>query len=384
MVGADGPFPHARVFARDERAARRARRVAAVSLYTRDRWTDPRYLLSDERRAPLKERRRASRRDRMAEAPEVAWHAPRPDGRRPATTRPPCRLGRKHRSRAKLYEATRPKGSPGPGRQAQRHPGRGRWGADAVSQAFDPGSPEFAADPYPVYADLRAHSPVHYIESVQWWWVTRYRDVAQALGDRRFGKAQPQTAADAGGEGSAPPPPAFQRLTDLPPQMLESDPPTHTRLRALVSRAFTPTVVESLRPRIAALAADAVARMAEMDEADVVRDFAFPIPVTIIAELLGVPLEDQERFREWSNTFVRALDVTQQRIPGVREAAMQATAALFDTSGRWSPSGGRARAATSSPGSSRPTNARTASVSVKSSPRASCSLWRATKPPRDC
>ncbi len=205
--------------------------------------------------------------------------------------------------------------------------------------AFDPASSAFAADPYPVYAELRAHSPVHYLESVQWWWVTRYRDVVQALGDRRFGKVEPRpvdgTGAAAAGRtppaatGSAPPP-AYRRLTEMPPHMLESDPPTHTRLRALVSRAFTPAVVESLRPRVAELAAAAVARMAEMGEADLVRDFAFPIPVTIIAELLGVPAEDQDRFREWSNTFVRALDVTQQRIPGVREAGMAAAAALIE------------------------------------------------------
>ncbi|MFG1946070.1 cytochrome P450 [Nonomuraea sp. NPDC048826] len=87
---------------------------------------------------------------------------------------------------------------------------------------------------------------------------------------------------------------------------LMMDPPDHTRMRGLVSRAFTPGMVRRLRPRIEAITADLIAALP--DEADLVRDFAYPLPVMVISEMLGVPPEDHERFRGWSQTLARSLD----------------------------------------------------------------------------
>jgi cytochrome P450 PksS len=88
--------------------------------------------------------------------------------------------------------------------------------------------------------------------------------------------------------------------------MLSQDPPNHTRLRALVGKAFTPRLVERLRPRIQQLAAESLDRIAPLGKADLIEDYAFPIPITVIAELLGVPVEDRDRFRSWSNAFISA------------------------------------------------------------------------------
>ncbi|MBV9893908.1 MAG: cytochrome P450, partial [Chloroflexi bacterium] len=108
--------------------------------------------------------------------------------------------------------------------------------------------------------------------------------------------------------------------------MLVSDPPDHTRLRALVQKAFTPRMVEQLRPRIIAIVGELLDRIAQRDGAfDVIADFAHPLPVVVIAELLGVPAEDRVRFSEWSAVLAASLDplVSEDlanRVPGARDA----------------------------------------------------------------
>lgn len=161
-------------------------------------------------------------------------------------------------------------------------------------------SPEFLEDPYASYARLREQDSVCYVDPPGAWWVTRYQDVKLVLNDPRFGK-QPHPPV--------PTPP--EETGALPPSMLFLDPPDHTRLRALVTKAFTPRVVRDLRPRIQAIAAELLDDAIERGEIDVAQDLAFPLPAMVIAEMLGVPTSDRDLFKERSARFARSLDATQ-------------------------------------------------------------------------
>jgi len=214
---------------------------------------------------------------------------------------------------------------------------------DPVSGAaslVDPSLPAFIADPHPWYARLRREAPVHFVAAEGLWWVTRYTDVARALGDPRFGKEAPARAIAApegppptepDGPAAASPAPApakaddpYARLRDLPAHMLDRDPPAHTRMRSLVAGAFTPRVVERLRPRIEEIARDLLQDAPNAHRADLIDEFAFPLPAIVIAELLGVPAADRNRFRRWSADIVRDLG------PETSEAGPAANLALLD------------------------------------------------------
>ncbi|MGZ4104839.1 MAG: cytochrome P450, partial [Actinomycetota bacterium] len=168
---------------------------------------------------------------------------------------------------------------------------------------FNPFDPVARADPYPLYAQLRREDPVR--RSVLGVWiVSRYADVAPVLRDPRFGndirKADDLWFLQLPG--------AQERLERRSKIMLFTDPPDHTRLRALVNKAFTPKVAETLRARIEALVDELLAPALEKGALDVIGDLGFPLPVTIIAEMLGVPLSDREMFRAWSQRLARTLD----------------------------------------------------------------------------
>jgi cytochrome P450 len=130
--------------------------------------------------------------------------------------------------------------------------------------------------------------------------LTRYDDVVWALRDARLAK-EAITSVVAERFGIVNPP-------TLTRSMLDSDPPDHTRLRGLVSKAFTPRVVEQLRPRVQAIVDDLLARLDGRHGIDLIEDFAYPIPVIVICELLGVPVEDRDRFRAWGLDMARSLD----------------------------------------------------------------------------
>ncbi|ADV67574.1 cytochrome P450 family protein [Deinococcus maricopensis] len=165
-------------------------------------------------------------------------------------------------------------------------------------------SAAFKTDPYPTYAHFRDTQPVRretLPDGRPLWLVTRYDDVIAAFKDPRLVK----------NPASAMPPEALSQLPRgreafrvLSHHMLSSDPPDHTRLRRLVSRAFTPRYVEQMRPRVQAIADDLIDRMAEGNQGDLIEQLAFPLPITVISDMLGVPHEDRERFRTWSNIIV--------------------------------------------------------------------------------
>jgi pimeloyl-[acyl-carrier protein] synthase len=164
---------------------------------------------------------------------------------------------------------------------------------------FNPMEPEFIADPYPMYHRLRTEDPVHH-SALGFWVLTRYEDVVTALRDPRLAKEA--IASFVAARFGAP-------LPAMGLSMLDRDPPDHTRLRGLVSKAFTPRVVEGLRPRIQEIVDGLLAGVAARGSMDLIEEFAYPIPVAVICEMLGVPIEDHERFKGWSIDIARGLDL---------------------------------------------------------------------------
>ena len=170
---------------------------------------------------------------------------------------------------------------------------------------FNPFDPDFRVDPYPTYKRLREEDPVH--ESLLGPPVlTRYDHCVAVLRDHRTGTDQTKSNAydEWLAQGNTPP----GRNEDDHPPFLFLDPPDHTRLRGLVTKAFTPRVVESLRPRVQELADGLIDAVQDRSGMDVIADVAYPLPVTVISEMLGVPTEDHETFQGWSRELARALD----------------------------------------------------------------------------
>jgi cytochrome P450 len=175
-----------------------------------------------------------------------------------------------------------------------------------MTHSLDVFSPAFKADPYPTYARLRERAPVYRVDvdgKHGFWLVTRYADIVAVLRDPRFVKDF-RHARTAEHQARMAPVPDVIRVLDQ--NMLAQDPPNHTRLRALVQSAFSPRLVDSLRPRIEALADRLIDRVQAAGQMDLIADFAFPLPIGIIGALLGMPEHDQGRLREWSMAMVEA------------------------------------------------------------------------------
>ncbi|GGY96055.1 cytochrome P450 [Streptomyces olivaceoviridis] len=165
---------------------------------------------------------------------------------------------------------------------------------------FDPWDPAFVADPYPVYAELRARGRVIRYEPTDQWLVPHHADVSALLRDRRLGRTYQHRF---GHEefGRTPPPPEHEPFHTLNDHgMLDLEPPDHTRIRRLVSKAFTPRTVERLRPYVEGLANDLVAALVDNGGGDLLTDVAEPLPVAVIAEMLGIPEADRGQLRPWS------------------------------------------------------------------------------------
>ncbi|MEU4571039.1 cytochrome P450 [Nonomuraea sp. ATR24] len=165
---------------------------------------------------------------------------------------------------------------------------------------FDPWNPDFVAHPYGVYAELRREAPVSFFEPTGQWLVARHADVNALLRDRRLGRSYLHVATHE--EFGKEPEPEFQEpfWRVIRAGMLDVEPPVHTRLRRLVSKAFTPRMVESLRPRVRAIAEGLVDAYVERGGGDLIAEVAEPLPVTVIAEMLGIPDADRHLLRPWS------------------------------------------------------------------------------------
>jgi cytochrome P450 len=190
---------------------------------------------------------------------------------------------------------------------------------------FDPFDPLWASDPFPLYADLRQRAPIHR-NDLGFWVVARHEDCLAILRDRRASSDSLNVAVDRMPQGFRTPvaedDPMVAAMLEMRP-FLFRDPPDHTRLRGLVSKAFTPKVVESLRSRTEQVVDELLDAAMEAGTVDLLEAFAYPLPVRIICDLLGVPLEDQDRFKVWSNALARGLDPDFLLTPEIIEARSQ-------------------------------------------------------------
>ena len=177
---------------------------------------------------------------------------------------------------------------------------RERWHSGV---SYNPLSARTAQDPYPVYAALRARAPVHRSTLLNAWLFTRHADVDAILRDhRRFGNDPRKGTLSSRQRAMLPPSHEFT--------MLFLDPPDHTRLRALVNKAFARRTVNALKPRIRAIVGSLLDAVEDPAGFDFMQAVARQVPVMVIAEMLGVPPRDRDRFRVWSTRRARLLEPT--------------------------------------------------------------------------
>lgn len=178
-----------------------------------------------------------------------------------------------------------------------------------VSRKYELYSHEFRQNSYAIFAQMRSADPVCQQAgmdgSTPIWFVTRYENVQQVLlDDEHFVRDASQVySAEEQEQIFGTPDPMLDRMMNN--HMLNKDGEDHKRLRSLVSKAFTPKVIQNLRPRIEAIAIELLDRVQAAGHMELISEYAFPLPITVIAELIGIPLENQNQFRIWSNAFVR-------------------------------------------------------------------------------
>jgi pimeloyl-[acyl-carrier protein] synthase len=172
---------------------------------------------------------------------------------------------------------------------------------------FNPLSRSMLEDPYPFYKKLRERDPFHRSRPAGGFILSRYDDIHAVLSERRFSsdeRHQRRYARMSARNKRAGLPDPYE---DETASMLRVDPPDHTRLRTLVNKAFTPRAVGRMRPRIEALIDEKLGQLPRHGRMELVRDLASPLPITVIAEMLAIPIADRERFQHWSREIVRTL-----------------------------------------------------------------------------
>jgi cytochrome P450 len=171
---------------------------------------------------------------------------------------------------------------------------------------FNPLDPRLRTDPYAIYRELREEAPIYWQPMMQTWILTRYQDNLDALRDHASFSSERTRAKNALVQQLE-----SYRLSSGPlgttPTMLSIDPPAHTRMRSLANQAFTPRVVERSKPHIQEIANELLDALPEPGRLDVVADLAVPLPMIVIAEVLGVPISDRERFKTWSTDVAASL-----------------------------------------------------------------------------
>ena len=195
---------------------------------------------------------------------------------------------------------------------------------------FDPLAPDVLPDPYPHYARLRCYDPIHWGLSDDpavpgRWYITRLDDIVDVLKDSRFGREVHSVLPPE----RIPPTPAADRLLAEVAEgwMILRDPPVHTHLRGLVNRAFTPRMVARLTPDIEATAEQLITAMeAETGPVDLLTAFALPLPIIMVAQVLGLPTTDRDQLMDWSRALAAVIDLNQTE--AVRERSRMALEAL--------------------------------------------------------
>ncbi|MFN2614406.1 MAG: cytochrome P450, partial [Actinomycetota bacterium] len=178
--------------------------------------------------------------------------------------------------------------------------------AEVIAPSYNPFEPGYAEDPYPTYGRMRATEPVHQ-SPFGFWMLFSYDDCARFLRDPSLSVEDVNMTTDT---------PLRRLVREMRGDeeergrysMLRRDPPDHTRLRKLVTKAFTPRVVEGLRPRIEQIVASLLDAARDKDDVDLIADFAFPLPFAVISEMLGIPEADGLQLRAWSGQLVRSLE----------------------------------------------------------------------------
>lgn len=170
--------------------------------------------------------------------------------------------------------------------------------------SFNPFDPEFRKNPHPFYDKLRTFDPVH-VTPIGFVVLTRYEDVVGTLRNNDFSR-------DIELNANLPESPTrtFKRENERSKSILNLDPPDHTRLRRLVSKSFTPSAIEKLRPRIQQLVDDSLARAKQTGQIELVEELAFPVPFQVISDLLAMPTDRGEELREWSQIITATLEPT--------------------------------------------------------------------------
>ncbi|MCB0063155.1 MAG: cytochrome P450 [Caldilineaceae bacterium] len=197
---------------------------------------------------------------------------------------------------------------------------------------LDLNDPAFIRNPYPRLAQLREETPIFWEPRWRKLFFTRYADIAFLLRDRRLGRSiTPILSREE--LGWPPPDPRLPAYNNFQGQILmEHEAPDHTRLRGLVAKAFTPHRVEGLRPKITAIVSRLLDNVVERGEMDLLADFAEPLPVTVIAELLGVPEEKRHKLRPWSAAIVKLYEVnySEEQAATAEQAVTDFSALLRD------------------------------------------------------
>ncbi len=179
----------------------------------------------------------------------------------------------------------------------------------STTRKYELYSKEFRKSSHEVFAQMRMEAPVIKQTGINGeipiWFVTRYAEAQQVLSDDKHFVRDPRLVLTPEQFERSPfkPDPLIDRMMNN--NMLNRDGEDHRRLRSIVSKAFTPKVIQSMRPRIQKIAEDLLDKVISNGRMELVSDYAFPLPITVIAELLGIPLDNQNQFRIWSNAFVR-------------------------------------------------------------------------------
>jgi cytochrome P450 len=194
--------------------------------------------------------------------------------------------------------------------------------------SLNPRDPDFFNDPYPAYAAIRKAAPIFFWEDYGFWCFARYADVSALLRDRRFGRQilHVMSRAELGWPEPSPRLEPFDALERH--SILELEPPEHTRLRNLVNRAFVSRRIEKLGTQIAAFAHERIDSFARAGSAELIADFAAPIPVAVIADLLGVPRDMGPHLVDWSHRMVAMYQFGEDR--AAEDRAAEAARAFTD------------------------------------------------------
>jgi len=181
-------------------------------------------------------------------------------------------------------------------------------------------------DPYPFYDRLRSEDPVHWSDILKGWVLTRHADVVFGLRDARLSAKRTHLWMQSiPSELREQMKPLGRRIAA---QLIHLDPPDHTRLRRLVNKAFTPKSVEDLRPRIQASVNELLDRLAPRGEMEMIADFAYQLPATVISDMIGIPPGDRDQFRKWSGDLMDFHGATSLTIPDLVGQASRSMEAL--------------------------------------------------------